>query len=84
MTNGHSVFTYNSNKSHLTHSPVVDEKISTEDYNLWLKDFTWEALHGIRFGQSFCNHFNIQDNLLYYTMMTVEESETYIRKNYIA
>lgn len=77
---GHSVF---NQKSHLTHTPKFDPKISEDDYALWLQDFTWEALHGIRYGQSFCNHFNIQDNLLYYTL-TPEEAGVYIRKNYIA
>ena len=79
MTSGHSVF---------THHELHDEKhtslrITLDEYELWVKDFIWDALHGLRYGQSFCNNFNITDNLLYYTM-TPEQADDYIRKTYIA
>ena len=61
----------------------VPEPISLEDFELWRKDFTWDALHGIRYGQSFCNRFNISDNLLYYTAWPPEQLEEYIKKHYI-
>ena len=60
-------------------------KILQEDFELWQKDYTWDALHGIRYGQSFCNRFNIIDNILYYTRFpTTQECDQYIEKNYIA
>ena len=62
---------------------TVPEPISLEDFELWRKDFTWDALHGIRYGQSFCNRFNISDNLLYYTAWPPEQLEEYIKKHYI-
>lgn len=61
----------------------VPEPISLEDFELWRKDFTWDALHGIRYGQSFCNRFNISDNLLYYTAWPPEQLEEYIKRHYI-
>ena len=79
MNNGYSVFNH-------TQSTEEEKRlliISQEQFELWQKDFMWEALHGIRYGQSFCNHFGITDNLLYYTM-TPEESEQYIKHRYIA
>lgn len=63
---------------------TVPEPISLEDFELWQQDFTWDALHGIRYGQSFCNRFNISDNLLYYTAgWPPEQLEEYIKKHYI-
>ena len=58
--------------------------IPQEDFELWQRDYTWEALHGQRYGQSFCNRFGITDNLLYYTTWPYEQIDEYIRKNYIA
>ena len=58
--------------------------ISQEDYELWRKDYTWEALHGQRYGQSFCNRFNVNDNLLYYQTWPVEQQDDYIQRTYIA
>ena len=40
--------------------------ILRRDYEQWKKQYTWDALLDQRYGQSFCNHFNIQDNRLYY------------------
>jgi hypothetical protein len=62
----------------------ITSPISTEDYEQWKKDYIWEALHGIRYGQSFCNHFGITDNHLYYGTAGIEWSDRYIRKTYLA
>lgn len=59
-----------------------ETEILSEDYELWKKDFTWDALHGIRYGQSFCNRFRITDNHLYYSR-DVDWCDDYIRKTYI-
>jgi hypothetical protein len=58
--------------------------VTTEDYEQWKHDYIWEALHGIRYGQSFCNHFGITDNHLYYGTAGIEWSDKYIRKTYLA
>ena len=57
--------------------------LSQEDFELWQKDVIWDALHGIRYGQSFCNRFNISDNLLYYTTWPPAQMDDYIRKHYV-
>jgi len=68
------------NRAELTRSPITPE-----DFEFWKKEYTWDALHGIRYGQSFCNHFGIIDNILYYTRFpTTEECDQYIEKNYLA
>ena len=61
----------------------VHEPISQEDFELWQQDFTWDALHGLRYGQSFCNRFGISDNLLYYTTWPVEQIDDYLKRTYI-
>jgi hypothetical protein len=58
--------------------------ITQEDYDLWRQDFTWEALHGQRYGQSFCNRFGIHDNHLYYNTGGIDWADDYIKKNYLA
>ena len=58
--------------------------ISPEDYELWQKDVIWDALHGQRYGQSFCNRFGISDNLLYYTTWPCEQIDEYIKRTYVA
>ena len=62
----------------------VHKAISEEDYAQWKHDYIWEALHGIRYGQSFCNHFGITDNHLYYAAGNIDWCDRYIRKNYLA
>jgi hypothetical protein len=61
--------------------------INQDDYEQWRKDFIWEALHGQRYGQSFCNRFGITDNHLYYNdynTNNIEWADDYIKKTYLA
>ena len=61
----------------------VHKSISQEDYNQWREDFIWEALHGQRYGQSFCNRFGVTDNHLYYAPGDITWCDDYIRKHYV-
>jgi hypothetical protein len=62
---------------------IVDP-ITADDYEQWRHDYIWEALHGIRYGQSFCNHFGVTDNHLYYAPGDIAWCDNYIRKTYLA
>jgi hypothetical protein len=62
----------------------ISPAITQEDYEQWRRDYIWEALHGIRYGQSFCNHFGITDNHLYYAPGDIAWCDNYIRKTYLA
>jgi hypothetical protein len=62
---------------------VFDKSISVEDYEIWKRDFTWEALHGLRYGQSFCNRFGITDNILFYERDCTRVDD-HIRKHYLS
>ena len=75
---GYSIFNQNN-----VSSSAKQHQISQESYEAWLKEYILDGLRGIRYGQSFCNHFDITNNLLYYTLGPAEADE-YIRKRYIA
>jgi hypothetical protein len=62
---------------------TFNNHISREDFEQWKQDFTFEALQGQRYGQSFCNRFGITDNLLYYTMWSAEQVDEYIETYYL-
>ena len=80
---GHNVFQQMINENN--HEQLASNPISLEDFELWKQDYTWDALHGIRYGQSFCNRFGIIDNILYYTKFdSIEDCNNYIRKTYLA
>jgi hypothetical protein len=58
------------------------KKISRQQYEYWLRHYTWDALKGMRYGQSFCNHFQIWDNILYhYRSATI--ADQYIKDQYL-
>jgi hypothetical protein len=58
-------------------------KITQDQYDQWRRGFVFDGLRHQRYGQSFCNHFDIQDNFLFYTIRTVSEADDYISQNYI-
>jgi hypothetical protein len=57
-------------------------KISHCAYKRWRKMFVWHALTGQRFGQSFCQHFKIQDYRLQFAP-TVAAAETIIQREWL-
>jgi len=77
MDKGFSVFNLKEQVTYV--NPIA---ISLTEYEEWKREFTFDSLMGLRYGQSFCNRFNITDNLLYYTM-TPQQSDAYIKKHYI-
>ena len=40
--------------------------IPPAEYEVWKREFTFEGIKGARYGQSFCNHFDITDNRIFY------------------
>jgi hypothetical protein len=58
--------------------------ITPADYEQWRESYTFLALQGQRYGQSFCNTFGITDNHLYYNTGGIEWADDYIRKTYLA
>lgn len=58
------------------------KSVCQADYLAWQHEFVFDALQGLRYGQSFCNHFDITDNILFYER-DPEWADTYIRSYYI-
>ena len=56
--------------------------ITPTEFADWKRQYTFDGLKGIRYGQSFCNHFSITDNILYYSL-TPEQADIYIEELYI-
>ena len=61
----------------------VNEPVTSKQFDRWKQDFTFNALHGQRYGQSFCNTFGITDYLLYYTPWSVDQINKYIEQTYV-
>jgi hypothetical protein len=57
--------------------------VSEDNYHEWQKIYTWHALVDQRYGQSFCNHFVISDNRLYYERNWVK-CDSIIRSEWLA
>ena len=52
-------------------------------YEAWRLEFTFDGIRGLRYGQSFCNHFDITDYVLFY-MLDWDSADQHIRKLYLA
>ena len=57
-------------------------KITQKQFDEWQKQLSFDLLQGLRYGQSFCNHFGITDNILYYEFSWLN-AEEYIKRAYI-
>jgi len=53
------------------------------EYDAWRNEFVFDGIRGLRYGQSFCNHFDITDYVLFY-MLDWGKADQHIRKLYLA
>jgi hypothetical protein len=51
-------------------------------YEAWRLEFTFDGIRGLRYGQSFCNHFDITDYVLYYKL-DWDSADQHIRTVYL-
>ncbi len=58
-------------------------KITHQEYRDWQRGYIFDGLRSLRYGQSFCNHFDISDNILFYNILTQSDADQYIRKVYL-
>ena len=65
------------------HLPTENNSVSIELYEQCKREYTWDALMNLRYGQSFCNHFGIQDYRLYYERDWVK-CDSIIRVDWLA
>jgi hypothetical protein len=57
--------------------------ITHAEYRDWQRGYIFDGLRTLRYGQSFCRHFNITDNILFYNILTQTDADQYIRKVYV-
>jgi hypothetical protein len=56
--------------------------ITPAAYETWRLNFTFDGIRGLRYGQSFCNHFDITDYVLFYKM-DWDSADQHIRTVYL-
>jgi hypothetical protein len=61
---------------------VAIKSVSLEEYEQWQELYIWDAIQDQRYGQSFCNHFDITDHRLFYERDWVR-CDVLIRREYI-
>jgi hypothetical protein len=61
----------------------ADRKITHQQYRDWQRGYIFDGLRSLRYGQSFCRHFDITDNILFYNILTQADADQYIRKVYV-
>ena len=52
------------------------------EYDAWRDEFVFDGIRGLRYGQSFCNHFDITDYVLFY-MLDWDRADQHIRTVYL-
>ena len=62
--------------------PRCKRRVTDSEYRAWQRHYTWDALKGTRYGQSFCDHFQIRDNILS-NYRSVPYAERHIRNHYL-
>jgi hypothetical protein len=63
--------------------PRDNTPVESADYQQWRQESVLDVLRGVRYGQSFCNRFDITDNILFFER-DHEWADVYIRKTYVA
>jgi hypothetical protein len=57
--------------------------ITPAAYEAWKREFTFDGIRGARYGQSFCNHFDITDYVLFYKL-DWDSADLHIKAVYLA
>jgi hypothetical protein len=62
----------------------IDTKktVSLRAFEQWRREFIFEGLAGLRYGQAFCNQFGITDYIIYYNR-NIEEIDQRIKTWYV-
>jgi len=64
------------------HGRTAQEELTESTFRDWDHAFIFDAMRGLRYGQAFCNHFGITDNILYYERDR-ERARAYIKQHYV-
>ena len=64
------------------HGRTAKEELTEESYQRWDHGFIFDAMRDQRYGQAFCNHFGVTDNLLFYER-NIQRARDRIRQHYL-
>ena len=56
--------------------------VSADQYQTWRQGYVFDALQNLRYGQSFCNAFDIADNVLFHER-DADWADMYIQQHYV-
>ena len=79
---GNSVFASMTQSLKQDNAVVKLYTVDAEEYQAWRHGYLFDALQNLRYGQSFCNAFDITDNVLFYEKDR-DWADDYIRKHYV-
>ena len=79
---GNSVFANMTQSLKQDNAVVKLYTVDAEEYQAWRHGYLFDALQNLRYGQSFCNAFDITDNVLFYEKDR-DWADDYIRKHYV-
>jgi hypothetical protein len=60
---------------------LKDAKITTSDYEKWKKLFSFDALRGKKYGESFCEYFKIRDYRILFA--SYSDADRLIQQNWV-
>lgn len=79
---GNSVFATMTQDLKQTSGAVKFHTVDEEEYQNWKHGYLFDALQDLRYGQSFCNAFDITDNILFYER-DMDWADDYIQNYYV-
>lgn len=79
---GNSVFAAMTQDLNQSQGVVKFHTVDEEEYQKWKHGYLFDALQDLRYGQSFCNAFDITDNILFYER-DMDWADDYIRNYYV-
>ncbi len=64
------------------HGRTARQTLTPATYQQWDREFIFDAMRDLRYGQAFCNEFGITDNHLFYER-DIERARERIRRHYL-
>lgn len=62
---------------------VHPKQINIKDYHTWTRKAMFDLCRGVKLGPSFCQHFDIHDNILLYCDLPNKKIVDYINEQYV-
>jgi len=67
----------------MQNTSTICKNVTKKQYQQWRKAVVFDCCRGLTQGQSFCEYFDIRDNLLLYNVISDLSVDPYIRDTYL-